>query len=302
MRIDLSLRQLEAFATVAARGSFRRAAAQLGQAQPVVSRLIGQAEQTLGTRLFDRDTRRVEITAAGRELLPIAQRILHDFDSALSELGEFMHGRSGRVTVAALPSVGAALVPQAMVALRRTHAAVEFTLIEAPAEALLAAVEEGRADLGLSVRPASHQRLRYEHLLDDPMVLLCRADDPLAARPSVPWSVFAQRPFIASAPASSIRPITDAVFVQKRLALRPALEYPSVTACGALVAAGLGITALPRLTLGLMSMEGLAAVPLARPQASRAIGIVTRIGRTLPPVARAFMAEMQARFGRPPRA
>jgi DNA-binding transcriptional LysR family regulator len=51
--------------------------------------------------------------------------------------------------------------------------------------------------------------------------------------------------------------------MQKRLALRPALEYPSVTACGALVAAGLGITALPRLALGLMSMEGLAAVPLA---------------------------------------
>ncbi len=302
MRIDLSLRQLEAFATVAAHGSFRRAAAALGQAQPVVSRLMAQAEQTLGTRLFDRDTRRVQITAAGRELLPIAQRILRDFDSALSELGEFMHGRSGRVTVAALPSTGAALVPTAMVALRRSHPAVEFTLIEAPAEALLTLVEEGRADLGLSVRPASHQRLRYEHLLDDPMVLLCRADDPLAARPSVPWSVFAQRPFIASAPASSIRPITDAVFVQKRLALRPALEYPSVTACGALVAAGLGITALPRLTLGLMSMEGLAAVPLARPQASRAIGIVTRIGRTLPPVARAFMTAVQAHFGRPPRA
>ena len=301
MRIDLSLRQLEAFVTVAAHGSFRRAAAVLGLAQPVVSRLIGQAEQTLGTRLFDRDTRRVEITAAGRELLPVAQRILRDFDASLSELGEFMAGRSGRVTVAALPSAGAALVPAAMVALRRTHPAVEFTLIEAPAEALLSMVEEGRADLGLSVRPTPQQHLRYQPLLDDPMVLLCRADDPLASRGSVPWSVFAQRPFIASAPASSIRPITDAVFVQKRLALRPALEYPRVTACGALVAAGLGISALPRLTLGLMSMEGLAAVPLVRPQAARAIGIVTRIGRTLPPVARAFMATLLEQHGAGPR-
>jgi DNA-binding transcriptional LysR family regulator len=130
------------------------------------------------------------------------------------------------------------------------------------------------------------------------MVLLCRADDPLAARPAVPWSVFAQRPFIASAPRSSIRPITDAVLMQKRLALRPALEYPSVTACGALVAAGLGITALPRLALGLVSMEGLAAVPLVRPQASRAIGIVTRIGRTLPPVGRAFVATLLSSTGR----
>ena len=297
MRIDLSLRQLEAFAQVASSGSFRRAAAELGQAQPVISRLIGQAEQTLGVRLFDRDTRRVEITAAGRELLPIARRILRDFDGALSELGDFMQGRSGHVTVAALPSAGAALVPQAMVALRRTHPAVEFTLIEAPAEALLAAVEEGRADLGLSVPPAPQQRLRYQPLLDDPMVLLCRADDPLAARSQAPWSVFAQQPFIASAVHSSIRPLTDAVFMQKRITPRPGLEYPSVSACGALVAAGLGISALPRLTLGLMSMERLASVPLVRPQASRAIGIVTRIGRTLPPVAHAFMATLLAQHG-----
>ncbi|MBS0414510.1 MAG: LysR family transcriptional regulator [Proteobacteria bacterium] len=297
MRIDLSLRQLEAFAQVATSGSFRRAAAELGQAQPVISRLIGQAEQTLGVRLFDRDTRRVEITAAGRELLPIARRILRDFDGALSELGDFMQGRSGHVTVAALPSTGAALVPQAMVALQRTHPAVQFTLIEAPADALLAVVEEGRADLGLSVRPAPQQRLRYQPLLDDPLMLLCRADDPLAARASVPWSVFAQRPFIASALHSSIRPLTDAVFMQRRITPRPALEYPSVSACGALVAAGLGISALPRLTLGLMSMEGLAAVPLVRPQASRAIGIVTRIGRTLPPVAHAFMATLLAQHG-----
>ena len=64
MRIDLNLRQLEAFVQVAACGSFRQAAARLGQSQPALSRFIRQAEQTLGARLFDRDTRRVEITAA----------------------------------------------------------------------------------------------------------------------------------------------------------------------------------------------------------------------------------------------
>ena len=297
MRIDLSVRQLEAFVQVATSGSFRQAALRLGQSQPALSSAIRRAEQTLGARLFDRDTRHVRITATGQELLPIARRILRDFDHALNDLSEFMTGRSGHVTVAALPSTGAALVPQAMVALRRTHPAVEFSLIEAPADALLAVVEEGRADLGLSVRPAPQQRLRYQPLLDDPLVLLCRADDPLAARASVPWSVFAQRPFIASAQHSSIRPLTDAVFMQRRITPQRVLDYPSVSACGALVAAGLGISALPRLTLGLMSMEGLAAVPLVRPQASRAIGIVTRIGRTLPPVAHAFMATLLAQHG-----
>ena len=293
-RIDLSLQQLEAFVQVAACGSFRAAALEVGVSQPALSRTIRQAEQTLGARLFDRDTRHVSITPAGTELLPVAQRILRDFDSALSELGQFMQGHSGCVTVAALPSTGTALVPAAIAAFRQRYPQVEFALIEAPAEALLAAIDEGRADLGLSVRPAPDQRLQYRHLQDDPMVLLCRADDELAQRPSVSWSVFAQRPFLASQPRSSIRPITDAVFLQRRLSIRSAFEYASVSACGGMVAAGLGVTALPRLALELVNMQGLVALPLVRPQAGRSIGVVTRIGRSLSPVSRAFMATLLA--------
>src|SRR5574337_739004 len=148
MRIDLSLQQLEAFERIAACGSFRQAAQQMGQSQPALSRFIRQAEQTLGARLFDRDTRRVEITPAGRELLPLAQRLLRDLDDTLGDFGAFMAGRSGRVSVAVLPSAGVALVPQAIATFARTHAQVSFALVEAPADALLALVEQGRADVG----------------------------------------------------------------------------------------------------------------------------------------------------------
>ena len=292
MRIDLSLRQLEAFVEVAACGSFRQAAQQLGQSQPSLSRLIAQAEQVLGARLFDRDTRRVEITPAGRELLPLAQRLLRDLDDTLGDFGAFMAGRSGRVSIAVLPSASVALVPQAIAAFARTHPHVTFTLMEAAADALLASLEEGRADLGISVRPAPHQRLQYRHLHDDPFVLVCRHDDPLAARAAVPWSVFATRPVLLSAAHSSIRPVTDAVFLRLRQPPRVVMEYPSVAAAGALVATGLGITALPLLTLPLLDMSALAAVPLQRPYMTRPIGLVTRIGRSLPPATREFMASL----------
>jgi LysR family carnitine catabolism transcriptional activator len=294
MRVDLSLRQLEAFVQVAACGSFRKAAQQLGQSQPALSSAIRRAEEALGARLFDRDTRHVRITPIGLELLPIAQRILRDFDHALGDLGEFMAGRSSRVTVAALPSASVSLVPRAIANFQRTHPAVTFSLLEAPAEALLALVEDGRADFGLSVRPQPHQRLRYMHLRDDPFVLVCRQDDVLARRASVPWSVFGTRPCLVSAPRSSIRLVTDAVFLRLRTPVRPALEYPSVAACGALVAAGLGVAAVPVLALALMDMAGLAAVPLVRPVVSRPIGVVTRVGRSLPPVAKAFMDRLLA--------
>ena len=294
MRLDLDLRQLQAFVEVADCGSFRQAALQTGQSQPAISRAIRQAEQALGARLFDRDTRRVEITPAGRELLPIAQRILREFDVSLGELGVFMAGHSGRVAVAALPSAGVALVPRAIAAFSPAHPQVRFSLREAPADALLALVEDGQADFGISVRPEPHQRLQFRPLHDDPFVLVCRQDDALAARASLPWSVFGAHPCLVSASSSSIRHVTDAVFLRQRHPPEPVLEYPSVAAAGAMVAAGLGITALPVLALQLVDMRELAAVPLVRPYMSRPIGIVTRIGRSLPPATRAFMQVLQA--------
>ena len=107
------------------------------------------------------------------------------------------------------------------------------------------------------------------------------------------WSVFVTRAIIASGFHSSIRPITEAAFLQRGLQVVPALEYPSVAAAGALVAAGLGLTALPNLALQLTRHDDLATVPLRRPAVSRPIGLVTRAGRSPSPVSRAFMDLLQ---------
>ena len=296
MRVNLTLQQLEAFLQVATTCNFRLAAEALHVSQPALSRTVRMAEQALKTRLFDRDTRHVEITPAGRELLPIARRILDEFDSAFSELAQFLEGRSGQVTMAALPSVGVALVPAAIAAFRARQPEVAFNLSEAPAEPLLNAVNEGLVDFAITVEPAPDRRLRYTHLFDDPFVLVCRRGDPLASHASASWSVFADHPFLASAFQSSIRPVTNAVFLQKGLQIRPAFEYPSVAAGGAMVAQGLGIMALPRLALQLIPTGALAVVPLQRPVIARRIGVVTRIGRSLSPVCSAFIESLPAQL------
>ena len=288
-RTRITLAQLQAFVQVAHGRSFRAAAQALHVSQPALSRTVRLAEDAVAARLFDRDTRRVELTPAGRELLPIAERLLDEFHGAFSELAQFLDGRSGHITVVTLPSLGVALVPLAVAAFRKRHPQVEFSLLEAPARDLLPMVLEGRADFGISVRPPPDRQLHYRHLLDDPFELVCRADDALAARTAVNWSVFATRPFLASGQGSSIRTVTDAAFVHNRLTLRPAFTFPSVSAGGALVAAGLGLTALPRLALPLAHSPALAAVKLLRPALSRPLGIVTRIGRSLSPVTQAFI-------------
>lgn len=289
MRIPLTLQQLEAFAQVAQLGSFRAAAQALHVSQPALSRTVQLAESLLSVRLFDRDTRHVELTAAGRELLPLAQRLLAEFDSGFSDLARFLEGRSGRVRLGVLPSVGTALVPQAMAQFRQTWPQVEFSVMEAPADPLLAAVLEGTVDFALTVQPPPTARqLQYEQLLDDPFVLVCPSHDALAAQRSVSWAAFKDRPFITSAHQSSIRPLVDDILLRKRITVNAALEYPSIASCGAMVAAGLGITALPRLAVSLIATPGVATVPLQASGRGRRIGLVSREARTPSPISQSF--------------
>src|SRR5882672_10342648 len=111
--MNISLRQLRAFAAVAQLGSFTRAADALHATQPALSAQINELEDSLGVRLFDRSTRSVTITQAGRDLLPVVAKILDDVARVPTHARDVARKNIGRVVVAALPSVSSTLLPQA---------------------------------------------------------------------------------------------------------------------------------------------------------------------------------------------
>src|SRR5208282_1852607 len=108
-------------------------------------------------------------------------------------------------------------------------------------------------------------------------------------RTAVPWSVFENHRFIAMDPQSSVRAMTDAAFLQVGIAVRPLYECAFLATTGSLVAEGLGITALPRLTLPMVGSADLVWRPLMAPSLRRSLGIVTRVGRSLSPAASIFL-------------
>jgi LysR family carnitine catabolism transcriptional activator len=294
MRINFSPPQLAAFLHVARTGSFSQAAALQGVSQPALSRTIRIMEEVIGHRLFDRTTRSVELTPTGRELRPIAERMVAEFDGAFGELAQFIEGRRGRIVIAALPSVCAVLLPGAIARFQATHPAVDFLIQDGLAGTVVDAIMEGRADIGLAVRPPPAEKLAYRPLLADEFGLVCRSDDDLAGEASIPWPTFETRPFIAMDPASSVRAMTDAAFLQTGLAIRPLYECAFLGTTGNLVAAGLGITALPRLTLRLVSAPGLVWRPLVRPSLQRSLGVLTQVNRSLSPAASQFLVALTA--------
>src|SRR5437762_11728002 len=101
MNPNLTLRQLRAFTAVAEFGSFTAAGASLSLTQSALSVLVRELEHALGTRLFDRHTRRVVLTEAGSELLPHATRALAEVTAAIASVGELRDCKRGRVRVAA---------------------------------------------------------------------------------------------------------------------------------------------------------------------------------------------------------
>ncbi len=287
-RINLSLFEIEVFLQVDRLRSFRGAAEALGMSQPAVSRAVARAETRLGVRLFDRNTRTVEPTPQGREFAAIAGRLIGDLRSSLDDLGDYFRSARGRVSVAGLPSVTAGLLPPVIDRFRRGHPGVSVGVIDTLLDGVVGAVLRGEADLGIAGRPAADGKIEFTRILSDRFVAILRQDHPLARLSAVTWADLAAYPFVAMSRITSVRPLTDRGFAQAGVAVEPEFEVSHLATAGALVAAGLGVTALPVLTLPVLAHPALTTRLLHGPEVTRDIGVLTRAGRTLSPAATAF--------------
>jgi len=137
------LRHIHAFLAVARRGSFTRAAAELRVSQPALTVQVRQLEAQLGVSLFDRNKRRVALTQAGRDLVAPLERVIFDFESVIANTRDFVEHRRGIVTVGALPSIAAGLLPRAMKRLADDHPGIVVRVTDALAGRIAALVKTG---------------------------------------------------------------------------------------------------------------------------------------------------------------
>lgn len=286
----LTIPELQAFVHVAKSRNFRVAAELAFISQPALSRRIQSAESKLDAVLLDRDARPVELTSFGRELLPIAERILEEFDDSLSELSEYMSGGRGHITIASLPSFGAIILPGVLAEFRRVRPQVTVALKPLDQTSILEMVRSGSADFGVTAPPPADSSLEYESfILSDELVVICAHSDPLAGREEVAWSVFAARPYITSGVDSSITPVVERALRAHGIEMRAQYEAANISVLGALVAEGLGIAAIPRRSLPLVDTNRLKVLPLAGAPFNREAGVLRLKGRRLSLAAQGFL-------------
>lgn len=288
MAINFDLNDLQAFRAVAELGNFRRAAEAVHISQPAFSRRIEKLEDALGVRLLERTTRRVTLTAVGRDFAKKVQLLLDDLDSTLLGIRGVSATRMGLVTLACVPSTVYYTVSRVVKDFRQSYPRIRVKVMDAGASQVLAAVVRGEADFGINFMGSQEPEIDFQPLAEDRFVLACRRDHPLARRRRVAWAELSQHDVVAVAQTSGNRLLVDQALARENLQLTSVCEAQHVTGQLGLVEAGLGVAAVPAMAMPGRGHPTLASVALDSPVVTRRMGLIRRSGRTLAPAAQAL--------------
>ncbi|HKT96127.1 MAG TPA: LysR family transcriptional regulator [Paraburkholderia sp.] len=291
--MDLNLRDIRALVAVAEAGSFTRAAERLHLSQPALTVQIRRLEEAVGTRLFDRNSRNVALTPAGRELLPLLRKSLHDMESVLRDARALGDGERGTIRLACLPTFAASVLPELVIGMKREVPRVAFQIRDVVASTVNALVRNEDADVGLTGGEVSDPMLEVLHAGVDRLVAVCPRTHPLAKKRRVELDDLARAPLVLTAPGTSVRAVVDAALGETREAPDIACEPTYMMTAVAMVRAGLGITILPETAREVRAEPGLVVKPIDHPTFVRPIAIVKKRGRTLPAITERFVKLMQ---------
>jgi DNA-binding transcriptional LysR family regulator len=289
--LGLELRHLIALKAIAEQGTFGRAAQRLGYTQSAISQQIATLERIVGQRLIDRPggPRPVSLTEAGQLLLRHADAIAARLAAAQADLAALDAGDAGPLRIGTYQSVGARILPTLLREFAARWPQVEVTLREsADDRELVELVERGELDLSFVVLPLEPGPYEFAELMRDPYVLVVPAGSALALRDRPPsLRELVEHPLI------SYRTCRTTQRVEERL--RQTGHDPHIVfrsddngTVQGLVAAGVGIAIVPRLTID-PSDESIAIVELGERVPPRLLGIAWHRDRRRTRAAQAFV-------------
>ena len=301
MALQFDLNDLLAFRAVAEQANFRRAAESVHISQPAFSRRIDKLEQALGVRLLERTTRRVSLTAVGRDFARKVAAWLDDLDGTLLQMRGMATARMGSVTVACVPSTVYYYLSRVIGRYRQRFPKIHVRIMDAGANEVLAAVSRGEADFGLNFIGSQEPDIEFLPLLEECFVAACRRDHPLARKRRVTWADLAAYDFISVSKSSGNRLLLDQALAGVPGRPQPVYEAEHVTTMLGLVEAGLGVAAVPSMAMPGKDHPLLVSIALEQPVVTRHVGLIRRRGRALTPAAQQLFDVFGEIDARPPR-
>lgn len=284
--MNVEMGDLRALVAVAELGSFSAAANELHLSQPALSRRISKLEAALGVRLVERTTRRVEMTATGREFSRKARQVVNAFEESVLGIGEGASKIRGEVTVACVPTAVNHCLLEVLKEYHQQYPGILVRVLDDGASDVLSTVVRNEADFGINYIGAQEPNLEFIPIFKERFMVVCRDDHPLASRRSVTWAELATFDYIAVTKASGNRLLLDLALANTPDLPQPSCEARHVRTVVDMVAAGVGIAAVPEMAIpNNAAVLKLRAVPLTTPVVNRTLGLIKRRGRVLSPAA-----------------
>ena len=299
--MNISIRQLTAFVSVADNGSFTRASEQMHLTQSAVSGLIKELESSLGIVLFDRTTRQLSLSVVGHHLLPQARRILNEMQLFENEASSLTSLAQGQVRLA-VSQFAASSMPAVIAQFAKVHPDISVSLLDCSAENVLEHIQNIEVDLGVGTERGfmeSEDDISADLLYQLPFCVVMPDSHALAQKSEIIWQdlvdiplITLQGPFIEQVTAELDESIANHI-QQARYKVNfmsTALE---------MTRQGFGITlCLPYMpeVIDWVSANGLQMRPLAQPVKMRRFFIYQRSSRALSPASIAFKQFLQAYF------
>ncbi|AGI24491.1 LysR family transcriptional regulator [Pseudomonas sp. MT3] len=269
----MTVKQLRAFLAVAQTLSFAQACERLHLSQPALSLAIKSLEESLGGQLLVRTTRSVALTPEGETLLPLARRLLTDWDNAEELMHQHFTLQLGKVSIAAMPSFAGNLLPAVLRTFRDRHPKVNVAVHDVINEQVLEMVRNHRVELGIALEPDSLDGLSFTPFYTDRFIAVLPADSPLAGEATITWEQLLEDHFIALQRPSAVRLLLEDRLAARHGRLPVAFESHQLVTVGRMVAEGLGVSAVPRLCRQQMEELGARCVALDEPCIERRVGL-----------------------------
>lgn len=265
----MELDQLRYFLKIAQAQSFTRAGAELGITQPALSRSIGKLEAELGQPVFERQTRSVALTDAGRTLQERARQIVSLVDDTVAELAD--SAGAGRIRIGAIPTVAPYFLPDLLRRFQEAHPAIQAIVLEETTDRLLQRCSEGEVDVAFLAAPITAKYLDVEPLFEEELLAVFASTHPLTKKKSVSLLELREYPFVL---LDETHCLSEAIvsFCRQRSFQPVTVERTCQLAMvEELVSLGHGVSLIPRMARMVDGSNRRTYRPVTRPKPTRTI-------------------------------
>lgn len=288
----MEIEQLRHFVKVAELENFTHAAGQVELSQPALSRSIARLEEELGQPLFDRQTRKVVLTDAGRLLLDHARNILMMAEDAKAEICD--DGYSGKVRVAAIPTIAPYFLPECLKSFRQQFAQAQVIVHEDTTDQLLKRIADGEVDIALVALPIVAKHIQVEPLFEEELLLVTSRDHPLTRKKSVRATDIEELPFVLLGEAHCLSDNVTSFCRQKSFHPVSVERTCQLSMIQELVALGHGISLIPAMASERDSSKSRVYRSLRGQKPTRTIAMISNPYRFHSQLVRRFMSHLHS--------